>query len=85
MTLTEAKLKVVCDWSKPQNIRDIRSFLGFANYYKTFNQELCRCGGPIDGFDQERSTMAVGTISTAGLLATKGCVMHCISIVVSRP
>ena len=32
----EAKLKVVCDWSKPQNIRDVRSFLGFALYYRRF-------------------------------------------------
>ena len=31
MTPTKAKMKVVHDWFKPQNIRDIRSFLGFAN------------------------------------------------------
>ena len=36
MTLTEAKLKTICDWSKPQNIRDAGSFLGFANYYMRF-------------------------------------------------
>ena len=33
MTLTEAKLKAVRDWATPQDIKGVRSFLGFANYY----------------------------------------------------
>ena len=36
MTPTEAKLKAVRDWAKPHNVRDILSFLGFANYYRRF-------------------------------------------------
>ena len=60
MTPTEAKLKAVRDWAKPQNVRDIQSFLGFANYYRMVHQELCRCGGPIDGFDQEECAVAMG-------------------------
>ena len=77
MTPTEAELKVVRDWSKPQNIRDIRSFLVFTNYYRRFVKNI--------GFDQERSTRAVGTISVASLSAIEGCIMHCTGIVISRP
>ena len=36
MMPTEAKLKAVRDWAKPQNVRDIWSFLGFTNYYRRF-------------------------------------------------
>ena len=32
MTLTEAKLKAVRDWATPQDVKGVRSFLGFANY-----------------------------------------------------
>ena len=30
------KLHVVHDWEPPNTIKDIRSFLGFANYYSGF-------------------------------------------------
>ena len=33
MTPTEAKLKAIRDWVTPQDIKGIRSFSGFANYY----------------------------------------------------
>ena len=44
---TEAKLKAVQDWAKPQNFRDIRSFLGFANYYKRFVKNFASVLGPL--------------------------------------
>ena len=47
MTPTEAKLKAVRDWSKPQNIKDIRSFLGFANYYRRFVKNFASVAGPL--------------------------------------
>ena len=33
MTPIEAKLKAVRDWATPEDVKGIRSFLGFANYY----------------------------------------------------
>ena len=47
MTLTEAKLKAVRDRAKPQNVRDIWSFLGFANYYKRFVKNFAGVAGPL--------------------------------------
>ena len=45
--LTESKLKAVWDWAKPQNVIDIRSFLGFANYYKQFVKNFAGVAGPL--------------------------------------
>ena len=28
------KLNVVRDWNVPKDVKDVRSFLGFANYYR---------------------------------------------------
>ena len=47
MTPTEAKLKAIQDWVKPQNVRDIRSFLGFTNYYRRFVKNFAGVGGPL--------------------------------------
>ena len=47
MTPTEAKLKAVRDWAKPQDVRDIRSFLGFANYYRQFVKNFAGVAGPL--------------------------------------
>ena len=53
MTPTEAKLKAVRDWSKPQNVRDIRLFLGFANYYKRFVKNFASMAGPLTDLTQK--------------------------------
>jgi hypothetical protein len=29
-----AKVKVIQDWPKPQKVKDIQFFLGFANFYR---------------------------------------------------
>ena len=34
LTPTEAKQKAIHEWATPQNVIDIRSFLGFTNYYR---------------------------------------------------
>ena len=35
-TLTVEKLRIVHDWEAPNSVKDIRFFLGFANYYRRF-------------------------------------------------
>ena len=47
MTPIEGKLKVVRDWSKALNIKDIWSFLGFANYYRRFVKNFVGVAGPL--------------------------------------
>ena len=49
----EAKLKAVQDWVKPQNVRDIRSFLGFANYYRQFVKNFVSVVGPLTDLTQK--------------------------------
>ena len=67
MTLTEAKLNAVRDWAKPQNVRDIRSFLGFANYYRRFVKNFAGVAGPLMDLTQEEFAVAMGPIPTTSL------------------
>ncbi len=34
--MDESKVKVIQDWPTPQRVKDIQSFLGFANFYRQF-------------------------------------------------
>src|SRR3979490_889004 len=36
LTMAENKVKTICNWPKPRKIKDIQSFLGFANFYRCF-------------------------------------------------
>ena len=47
MTPIEAKLKAVRDWAKPHNVIDIRSFLGFTNYYRRVVKNFIGVVGPL--------------------------------------
>ena len=47
MTPTEAKLKAVRDWATPKDVKGVRSFLGFANYYRRFVQNFAAIADPL--------------------------------------
>ena len=47
MTLIEAKLKAVQDWATPEDVKSIRSSLGFANYYRRFVQNFAAIVDPL--------------------------------------
>jgi hypothetical protein len=36
VTTCPDKIKVVSDWSSPRNVKELRSFLGLAGYYRKF-------------------------------------------------
>ena len=34
--MDEGKIQVILNWPEPRNVRDVQSFLGFANFYRRF-------------------------------------------------
>jgi len=36
LTMSNNKIKIIQDWSEPKKVKDIQSFLGFANFYHQF-------------------------------------------------
>lgn len=65
LTMDKAKIKAIVDWPEPRKIKDIQSFLGFANFYRRFIQNysdivvpltrLTRKNTPWDFSDECRS------------------------------
>jgi len=36
LTMSDAKVKIIQEWPEPKKVKDIQSFLGFANFYRHF-------------------------------------------------
>lgn len=42
------KVKAIAEWTIPQNVRDIQSFLGLANYYRAFIRDFATAAAPLN-------------------------------------
>jgi len=47
------KVDGVLSWPEPKNIRDIRKFLGLANYYRRFIKNFTQVARPINTLTQK--------------------------------
>jgi len=36
LTMSQDKVKTICNWPEPRKVKDIQSFLGFTNFYRRF-------------------------------------------------
>jgi len=46
--MEKEKVDRVLSWPKPKNIKDIRKFLGLANYYRRFIKDFARIARPMN-------------------------------------
>jgi len=46
---SESKIKVVRDWKTPKDVHDVRSFLGFCNFYRRFVHKYSEIAAPLNG------------------------------------
>lgn len=51
----DGKVEVVQDWPVPKSTTQLRSFLGFASYYRRFIQDFARTAGPLHDLVSEAS------------------------------
>lgn len=42
-----AKIEVVAKWQQPRHVSELRSFLGFASYYRRFVEGFAKLAGPL--------------------------------------
>lgn len=46
------KISAVSTWPRPQNVRELKSFLGFAGYYRRFIENYSRIAKPLNSLSQ---------------------------------
>jgi len=47
------KIKAIMNWQKPKNIKDIRAFIGFANFYQWFINNFSALVSPLIALTQK--------------------------------
>ena len=47
MCPADEKLRAVKEWDKPTNVKGIRSFLGFAKYYRRYVRNFAKIANPL--------------------------------------
>ena len=55
------KVKAVRDWPTPRNLRDVRGFLGFANFYRRFIKDFARIARPLNNLTRKHIGFNWGT------------------------
>ena len=45
--MDQEKIKTVLEWDAPETVKDIQSFLGFANFYRRFIQGYSKLTRPL--------------------------------------
>ena len=51
--MEEEKVDGMLSWSQPKNVKDVRKFLGLANYYRRFIKDFARVARPMDVLTQK--------------------------------
>ena len=46
--MEKEKVDGVLSWPKPKNVKDVRKFLGLANYYRRFIKDFARVARPMN-------------------------------------
>ena len=47
MSMDSAKTNVIRDWKSPSNLKDIQSFIAFANFYQWFIKDFAKMASPV--------------------------------------
>ena len=60
--MDHAKIKAVNNWHRPKNVREIRSFLGLAGYYRKFVEDFSRIASPLTALTRKNKKFELSLI-----------------------
>jgi hypothetical protein len=60
VSMDPAKVQAVTDWPAPQNLKEVRGFLGFANFYRRFIEGFARIARPLNDLTKKDAPWSWG-------------------------
>jgi len=61
------KILAIKDWTTPEKVKDIRSFLGFCNFYCAFIRGFAHIAKPLNALMKKRMYMELDTRTLRGI------------------
>ena len=56
ITMDSVKVKGIRDWPTPTTVKEVRSFLGFGNFYRKFINKFLELAAPLNGLLKKDKT-----------------------------
>jgi hypothetical protein len=60
VSMDPAKVQAVTDWPAPRNLKDVRGFLGFTNFYRRFIEGFARIAQPLNDLTKKDAPWSWG-------------------------
>ncbi|KAL5544705.1 hypothetical protein UlMin_008489 [Ulmus minor] len=70
------KVRAIQEWKTPANVKELRSFLGLANYYRRFVEEYSKTAAPLIELLKKGVTWDWGIVCEATFQELKNAMMH---------
>ena len=72
--MEKAKVQAIQDWPTPASLKQVQSFLGFANFYWRFVPEFSRLARPLTSLTQKNQPWVWGEQQQAAFDAIKSAI-----------
>ena len=56
ISMDESKKTAITEWPEPRNVKDVRRFLGLANFYRRFIEQFAKHAGPLNNLLRKETT-----------------------------
>ena len=60
VTVDPSKVKAISEWQAPTSVKGVRSFLGFANFYRSFVDKFSEIAGPLINLTKKNTLWRLG-------------------------
>jgi len=60
LRMDEEKIWTIKDWKEPTNVKGVRSFLGFANFYRRFIKDYSKITMPLSSLTRKEKAWEWG-------------------------
>jgi len=60
LRMDEEKIWTIKDWKEPTNVKGVRSFLGFANFYRQFIKDYSKITMPLSSLTRKEKAWEWG-------------------------